>query len=108
MRLNHLIKYFLLINLLVISDCSTPDLSKYAPDAYIIKGRIQYLEVEGGCWSLLAENGERFELNGSNIGGILKNGAFAELVVRNIEDIATICMVGKSVEVLEIIQLSQL
>lgn len=108
MHISSVIKYFSLVCFIHIIGCAAFDLSQYGSSAYIIKGRIHFLEVEGGCWVLISEKGERYELSGEVIVSHFKDGIYAELAVHNLEEIATVCMVGKVVEVLEIIQLSQL
>ncbi|MBA4311351.1 MAG: hypothetical protein C0417_01855 [Chlorobiaceae bacterium] len=94
------------ILLMLQSSCATVDMSQYEPGAFIIKGSIKYLEVEGGCWQFLSEDGKTFEISSDIFIDRFKNNSYAELVVHFVEDASSICMVGKLVEVLDIIHIS--
>jgi hypothetical protein len=61
------------------------------------------LEVEGGCWQFVSEDGKNFQVMGENAAPLFREGLRATLVVREAEDMASICMVGDLVELVEII-----
>jgi hypothetical protein len=99
---------FSFIILAALASCVAAEhASKYPDDAFIISGIMNYLEVEGGCWQFIDEDGETYEIVGLNVAPLLVNGQKAEIVVREIPGVASICMVGKMVELLEIIQINE-
>jgi hypothetical protein len=99
--------FFSFVILAVFSSCSsTEHASKYQSDSIVISGVMLYLELEGGCWQFMDENGETYEIVGLNIAQLQIDGQRAEIVVREVPDVASICMVGKIVELVEIIQIN--
>ncbi|MDI6766762.1 MAG: hypothetical protein QME52_08075 [Bacteroidota bacterium] len=76
-------------------------------DAFTIEGTIKFLPVEGGCWQFISTDDETYELVGENIETLYFDGIQARLVVRDLEGRVSICMVGKIIEVLKIVNLSK-
>jgi|GEM_PF-2269238 len=79
----------------------------FGPDAYMISGYVHRLDIEGGCWQFTSDGMENFELAGPKTAPLLREGVSAKLIVRDISDAASICMIGKIVEVLQIIDISK-
>lgn len=102
-------QYFLfsLLAIVVLGCASTERVGNYPEDAFIINGIMNYLEVEGGCWQFVDEDGESYEIVGLNVAQLQINGLRAEIVVREIPGVASICMVGKMVELLDIVQINE-
>jgi hypothetical protein len=97
---------FIIFSLGILSSCATVDMSQYEPGAFILKGMMNHLEVEGGCWQFVTEEGKSFEISGELFIDRFKHNSYAELVVHPTDDESSICMVGKLVEVLDIIHIS--
>ncbi len=101
----YLILYVIL--LLQVNSCANIPKTDFGPDSFVIEGKMVFLDVEGGCWQFISTNNETYELVGENIETIYFDGIQARLVVRELEDRVSICMVGKIVEVLKIVNLSK-
>ena len=78
---------------------------KYGKDALRIKGTMQYEHIEGGCWQFVGDDGVAYELTGPGLTPLHRDGLRAEIIVRPARNAATVCMVGKTVELLEIIKI---
>ena len=66
---------------------------------------MHYVTVESGCWQLKTDDGETFELVGEDITSLFKEGLRVELIVRQMQNMASICMVGKIVELVEVVRI---
>ncbi len=77
------------------------------PDAYIIEGMMNFRNIEGGCWQLIDGNNRSYEIVGEDVAQIQIDGLFVKLIVRDHEYTSSICMVGKIIELIEIIEPSQ-
>ena len=78
--------------------CSTGD--AFAPDGIRVTGVLHFLQVEGGCWQLRADNGARYELRPDQAPSkILVDGAHLTLVVDPRTDLASVCAVGQIADV---------
>lgn len=65
-----------------------------------IIGTVRFLEVEGGCWQVVATDGGRYELRPDQApASVLRDGARVELEVRLSESRVSACRVGTPVEV---------
>ena len=71
------------------------------PDAVEIVATVEFHAVEGGCWSLLATDGTRYEPL-TLAEPFRVRGLEVEATVRRRTDVGTVCQVGKVVEVVEI------
>lgn len=75
------------------------------PDPIEIVATVEFQAVEGGCWSLLASDGARYEpLELSEPFQV--HGLEVEATVRRRPDVGTVCQVGQVVEVVQIRQLA--
>jgi hypothetical protein len=76
----------------------------FAQDGFTIMGIMQHSNLEGGCWFLQAKH-KKYELTGSP--EILQTcrveGRMLTLRVRQAKMMASVCMIGDMVEVLEVI-----
>lgn len=95
---------FLWIILLNLSCAPSKDIPDYGPGAYEIQGTMQLVDVEGGCWQFSSDDGRLFQLAGQNAAPLLKSDLRATLIVRDLHDVVTTCMVGKLVMVLEVVE----
>jgi hypothetical protein len=76
-------------------------------DGYILEGRMYFRDIEGGCWQLIDGNNRSYEIVGEDVAQIQIDGLIVKLIVRDQEHTASICMVGKIVELVEIIESTQ-
>ena len=91
------------IMLAVSGGCSSGDsIRKYGPDAYILKGSMHFIHVESGCWQCIDENGKQYELFGTDLSALQKEGMKVEIIVRGKSNIYSTCMTGTLVELLHI------
>jgi hypothetical protein len=68
------------------------------PDSTQIVATVEFLNVEGGCWSLLASGGVRYEP--VNLGQQYReDGLQVTATVRLLEDVGSVCQVGETVEI---------
>ncbi|MFQ5529233.1 MAG: hypothetical protein ACE5FP_02700 [Gemmatimonadota bacterium] len=68
------------------------------PDPIEVAATVQFVAVEGGCWSLVTDNGTRYEpvnLDPS----FQSDGLKVDVTLRPRTDLASICQVGEIVEV---------
>ncbi len=80
----------------------------FAPGGIRVTGIVVFVEVEGGCWQLQADDGARYELSPHQAPSkILVDGARVSLVLDLRDDAVSICMVGQiaDVERVESVQL---
>lgn len=73
---------------------------------FLVTGRMNYMaNLEGGCWVLDAEGGTRYELTGTQeqMEKVQVNGRQLKLEVEEANNIASICMAGKMVRILRIV-----
>jgi len=66
-------------------------------------GVVQFVDVEGGCWRIVGDNGIHYEpINLSD--EFRKDGLAVQFEVKFRRDLATVCMVGVIVEIVSIHQ----
>lgn len=71
------------------------------PDGVEIEATVEFLAVEGGCWSLRAADGTRYEpLELAE--PFREHGLRVVATVRRRADIGTVCQIGDIVEILSI------
>lgn len=71
------------------------------PDPAQIAATVEFLNVEGGCWSLLASDGVRYEP--VDLGEEFReDGLQVTATVRPLAEVASVCAVGKLVAILRI------
>lgn len=87
---------FLFACLAVASAVSCSDTTE--PDSTQIVATVEFLNVEGGCWSLLASDGVRYEPVGLGE-EFREDGLRVTATVRPLEEVASVCQVGKIVAV---------
>jgi hypothetical protein len=98
---------FVWVLCLWLSACCTSKNSgkDFGADALVLIGTMQYLTVETGCWQFITDDGARYQVSGSQVDPLLRDGQRAEVIVRLLPDRQTICMTGKPVELLHIIKI---
>jgi len=70
-----------------------------------IRGTVHFLEVEGGCWQVVATDGGRYELqSGQAPASVLRDGARVALDVSLSEDRVSNCQVGTPIEVRRVLE----
>jgi hypothetical protein len=99
-------KIFIMVLFLAQMLAGCRDMTKYQ-DSYIIEGRMLYRDIEGGCWQFIDGNNRSYEIVGENVDQIQIDRLSVKMIVRDVENAASTCMVGKIVELIEIIQTSQ-
>ena len=70
-------------------------------------GTVRFLEVEGGCWQLSAQNGRTYELQpGQAPPSLLVNAARVSVVARLSEGSETGCQVGMPIDVRRVVSVA--
>ncbi|MBI5214648.1 MAG: hypothetical protein HY960_02740 [Ignavibacteriae bacterium] len=92
------------ILLLAVPSCLSVQRTVDQIESFELSGMMHYTSVEGGCWQFIGNDGETYELTGSRVVILLREGLRADLVVRGPLDLASVCQVGEVVEILEIIR----
>ena len=100
--LSSLLKVLLAAGFLFLSSCGTT--KEYPQGSISLDGVMQRTEIEGGCWVFQANDGQQYELVGDQAKSLHQEGRRAEIVVKTRPDLASICMVGRIVEVLEVVR----
>ena len=75
-------------------------------DTFVIEGNVQFSPVEGGCWFILATDQTRYEpINLPS--DLMQEGLLVRLLVRPRDDMVSVCMVGRIVEIVSILETGQ-
>jgi len=91
-----------IILLSLLSSCDIFDDS----ETFAIEGNVRFSPVEGGCWFVLTTNDTRYEP--LNLPEELKeDGLYVKLIVRPRDDAVSICMVGRLVEIVRVVEPGQ-
>jgi hypothetical protein len=77
----------------------------FGAGAFTVSGTMTRLAIEGGCWQFKSDDGTNYEVSGEQADELRKDGQRAEIIVREIPTRRTICMTGKSVELLKVLKL---
>ena len=96
---------FITIALIINSCGASHDVYEFQGEAFRLTGSMEYIDIEGGCWQFVGEDGNNYELVGPRVSSLFQDGVKAELVVRSLRNISSICMVGDPVLLLEIIEI---
>lgn len=92
----HRSSLFLCACLAIVSAVSCRNATE--PVSTQIVATVEFLNVEGGCWSLLASDGVRYEP--VDLGEEFRaDGLRVTATVRPLEDVGSVCQVGKIVEI---------
>jgi hypothetical protein len=73
---------------------------------FLVTGRMDYLaDLEGGCWILSAEDGNRYQLIGTEeqLEKIRVIGRNVKLEVEDANNVASVCMSGKAVRIIRVV-----
>jgi hypothetical protein len=90
----------ILLSLLASCDFSDDD------KTFAIVGTVKFSQVEGGCWFVLATDDTRYEpLNMPE--ELREDGLDVKLIVRPRDDAVSICMVGRLVEIVRVVETGQ-
>ena len=63
--------------------------------------------LEGGCWNFVSDKNVSYELLGEHITELFHDGIGATLIVKDRIAVKSICMTGKPVEVIAVLNLTQ-
>jgi hypothetical protein len=100
MRSTLTILLLFLLSFLASCDFSSDD------KTFAIEGTVKFSAVELGCWFVLATDDTRYEP--INLPEELKqDGLFVKLIVRPRDDAVSICMVGRLVEIVRVVETGQ-
>lgn len=102
------LRAFLLFLLSLAIGCGTStDVQQGGLDAgsLVLSGRIEFVNIETGCWVLIAEDGRHFEPSGEKARQLWKDGLLVTVRVRPLTGVASICQTGIIVEVVDIIKI---
>ena len=78
--------------------------SSQSGSSFVIKGTMKFTNVEGGCWYLETEAGERFELAGEDLQRLRVEGLMIEVEGKPLVGVSSTCQVGVPVEVQTILK----
>ena len=98
--LSNLSRVLLFASLLFLGSCATT--KQYPAGSFTIDGVMQRTIVGGGCWVFRTSDGQNIDLTGEDAKELLREGLRAVIVVKPRNDLKSVCMIGKIVEVLEI------
>jgi hypothetical protein len=83
------------LSLALVIGCRLPD------DQFRIKGTVQFVNVEGGCWRVLGGDGTSYEP--VNLATAFRvNGLQVSMILTPAKNVGSYCMVGELVEVVSI------
>lgn len=86
---------------LTLGACGSADTGTSNPDAFSVQGTIEFLELEGGCWSILAPDSTRYEpVDVSD--QFRHHGLRIRATIKLRTDLGSFCMIGPIVEILSI------
>lgn len=76
----------------------------FAQREFTLVGTMMHTDLEGGCWYLETKRGQKYELVGSeeNLRKVRVEGRYVTLTVRQAKMMASVCMLGTIVEILEV------
>lgn len=91
--------------LILMGGSGNPVYGKENDGSWILEGRVRYLNLQGGCWAVEDDRGQRFELVGEadNLSRIRKDGMKVRLLVQS-EQRMSYCMIGPLVRVLRVLE----
>ena len=87
----------------LLTSCAST--KEYPPGSIKVEGEMRQANVEGGCWVFKAKNGQTYELIGPDVKQLQKEGRRVEVVINPRTDLIGFCMVGKIVELIDIIKI---
>lgn len=75
------------------------------PDgSFVVSGRMEFVNIETGCWVLVADDGRRFEPSGEKAKPLWKNDLRVVVRVRELNNVASVCQTGVIITVEDIIE----
>lgn len=77
------------------------------PKVKYLTGTMRFLDIEGGCWQFVADDGKTYELVGRAIQSILEDGLKVSIEIRPAGSLGSTCMAGEVVEVVKILDISE-
>lgn len=77
----------------------------FAQKEFTLQGTMMFTQLEGGCWYLEAKRGKKYELVGSeeNLRKVRVEGRYVTLTVRQAKMMASVCMIGTMVEIIDVL-----
>jgi hypothetical protein len=102
-RLLGLHSIFQICALVIIGACSST--RDYPKGSIVVEGEMYYANLEGGCWVFRANDGQTYELFGENISELRREGRKAVVRILPRSDVASICMVGRIAQLIEIVRI---
>ncbi len=91
----------LTVTLVAACSSSAAPLENKGPEPSGMAATVRYLDVEGGCWAVDAADGVRYEP--INLPAAFRqDGKKVKIVLRERSDLASVCMVGRIVELVSI------
>jgi inhibitor of cysteine peptidase len=91
--------------LLLITLLCACDLFDDKDETFAIEGNVKFSQVEGGCWFVETEDETRYEPIDMPE-EIREDGLFVRLIVRPRDDAVSICMIGRLVEIVRVVETS--
>lgn len=86
-------------------DSVIPISEKFTAGTAELTGSMHHLMIEGGCWQFLDTSNTSYEVLGESVKSIQHEGLMATVRVKTLPRIRTVCMVGKVVELVDIVRI---
>ena len=99
--------FLIFISLWLFACRSSRESAEYPPGTFSLAGVMQFLPIETGCWQLVSDDGEHYELMGEEVVPLQKDGIRVKLLVNNVEGVSSTCMAGKIVKLIEIVEINE-
>ncbi|QKG84164.1 hypothetical protein GXN76_06535 [Kroppenstedtia pulmonis] len=92
--------------LLLLAGTGIPVYGKENTGSWILEGRVRYLHLQGGCWAVENDRGQRFELVGEEdkLSRIRLDGMKVRLLVQSETGRMSYCMIGPMVRVIRVLE----
>lgn len=97
--------FFVLVSVAVCACSSSHATKSYGKDVLVLTGRMHYVNVESGCWQFVADDSTHYEIAGEKMKPLLQEGLRIRVVARELHGTASTCMVGKLMELVDILEI---
>ncbi len=96
---------FLALVSVALHACSSSEATKsYGKGVLVLTGRMHFVNIESGCWQFIADDSTHYEIAGENVKPLLHEGLRTKVAVRELRGRASTCMVGKLMELVDILE----
>lgn len=97
--------FFVVVSVALHACSSSHGTKSYAKGVLVVTGRMHYVNVESGCWQFVADDSSHYEIAGEEMKPLLQEGLRARVAIRELHGMASTCMVGKLMELVDILEI---